>query len=115
MHEEKQHMEQVKRIEQGFPAHFIGADNCLFHLNTYLTSGYVVSTIGLYIPNSYIEVQPIGHHRYFETCVFKACKEADDLGTYCVDHFVELKLIGANDAIEARKNHEAMVLEYQAK
>lgn len=69
-------MTEVKRIERGWPGHFIAADKCLFRRNTLLESGIkkiIVSTIGNYRLNSHTE--PIGYNnypRYYETMVFEA-------------------------------------------
>lgn len=39
------------RVYMGCPAHFIGSSSCVFHLATYLSSGFIVSTVGDYRPS----------------------------------------------------------------
>lgn len=64
-------MSTVKRIERGWPGHYICANRCLFRLNTlleYKDKKIVVSTVG----NMYMDNKPemIGHNRWYETMVF---------------------------------------------
>lgn len=60
-------------IEQGFPAHFIGASDCTFVRNTAIigeNEQYIVSTVGNKRHDG--QVMKIGADRYYETLVFKA-------------------------------------------
>lgn len=71
-------MKNVKRIERGWPAHFCGGSNCVFHRNTLLERGnkrIVVSTVGKYVPLGQGKFETIGINRYFETMAFWACFE----------------------------------------
>ena len=55
----------------GYPAHFIGAADCHFHLATQVGK-FLVSTVGDHRPgDKTTNRQEIGHERYFETFVFR--------------------------------------------
>lgn len=41
----------VKRVYMPHAGHFIGAQDCSFHINTYVATGYIVSTVGEYRPS----------------------------------------------------------------
>lgn len=65
--------QDVKRTERGWAGHFICGHQCRFHRNTLLESEHesiVVSTVGNYHPRGRVEIDTIGHLRYYETMAF---------------------------------------------
>jgi hypothetical protein len=102
----------VFRIEQGHSGHFIGANDCLFKRCTYLSNGYIVSTIGQYFPKGTNSMEQVGLARMFETMVFRANEEPDSCGCYRPSDWSELDMIPSNSPIEAQNIHEMTVLDW---
>lgn len=107
-------MSKVKRIEQGHAGHFICANDCLFKRCTYLTNGYIVSTVGDFFPGSSDSKtnnkrEEIGFERFFETMVFTAKAEQDECGCYRPSSWSEIDMEPANTSVEAQANHENLV------
>lgn len=102
-------MTRAEWIWMPHPAHFIAASNCRFHLATWV-GGYVVSTVGEYVPDSAVRevlassrgitlagrgdareydwmkkagYEKIGCDRLYETMVFKAQPAPADDGQAC--------------------------------
>ena len=99
----------------GKPMHFIGGNECRFHLATDLGNGYVVSTVGEYQPKNDGVVQTIGYERKYETMVF-ASKGECKCG--CGQPGIkpsELAFEGYNDAKAATRGHMALCKEWAKK
>jgi hypothetical protein len=69
-------------------AHFVGASSCEFRLATYV-NGYIVSTVGEYIPRGSYEVQNIGWNRKYETMVFKSRKSKEPGHCEACPYFID--------------------------
>ena len=56
----------------GYAGHFVGGTRCAFHLSTRI-GGFLISTVGHYIPKGKDEMEPIGAgpNALFETMVFR--------------------------------------------
>jgi hypothetical protein len=66
----------------GQAGHFIGANNCRFHLHTHV-NGYCVSTVGEYYPRGRGEPQEeVGHQRLYETMVFPLIEDGTEPASY---------------------------------
>jgi hypothetical protein len=71
-------MNKVKKTYRGWPGHFCGAHNCIFHLNTlleYEDKKLIVSTVGNYkLPEQINQGKPefvdMNREAYYETMVF---------------------------------------------
>lgn len=88
----------------GQPGHFIGAEQCRFHLHTHVGS-YCVSTVGNYFPKATPgnegKREEVGDGRFFETVVFRLGENDAP-----VDHR-ELYMRGCNDRGQAQAEHSA--------
>ena len=109
-------MDRVKKIERGWPGHFICADRCLFRRNTLITYRdikIVVSTVGLMVNPNGDGFETVGHDRYFETMAFYADEEDErysDADTSKVLDFDSNFAISELDADDkANDMHEAVV------
>ncbi len=120
------------------PGHFICAQDCKFHLNTYV-NGYIVSTVGEFLPDSSVReifaesrgiklkgkgderkhdylkkigFEEIGCERKYETMVFTGKKaEVSPCSSCCpyiVDEYRELDMKGYNDPGKAYRGHIEM-------
>lgn len=115
------------------PGHFICGFDCRFRLNTYVPSGYIVSTVGEYFPDEgtrevlaksrgiklegigdsrradymkKIGFEEIGFGRKYETMVFRAAKSKDSTCCpYEISDFTELDFSGYNDPGVALSGH----------
>lgn len=99
-------MDESKWIWMPHAGHFCGARSCNFRLNTYV-GGYIVSTIGEYVPGSYCstEWEEIGSGRLYETMVFKAKKIKEACCSYEAIVSEQVDFEGYNDAGSATKGH----------
>lgn len=93
----------------GLPAHFIGGNQCRFHLATQVGK-YLISTVGEYFSESTGTREMIGSARYLETMVFKAGKPCNEPSCNCglprlARPFNELDFEGYNTAGEAQVGH----------
>ncbi len=124
------------------PAHFICANDCKFHLATWV-GGFIVSTVGEYVPDApvrevlaqsrdvalegrgderladYMEkvgFEDIGYKRKYETMVFLADHSEDgSCGCpYRPTDLSELEMQGYNAASEAVAGHMALCERYAA-
>lgn len=113
----------VKKTERGWPAHFIGAEDCLFRRNTLLEHGrikIIVSTIGLYRP----QIKPydgkfkeIGCSRFYETMAFHAQRDGKYWGI-AVDRQITFDspwTLTVIDDNKADNMHETVVCEITRK
>jgi hypothetical protein len=116
------------------PGHFIGGNNCRFHLNTYVGE-YIVSTVGEYLPDSAVReilaksrgielegkgdyreydylkkngYEKLGLDRLYETMVFKAGPSKDPCCPFRATDFSNLDFDGYNTPEDAFKGHLAM-------
>jgi len=105
----------MKIIEQGHAGHFIGANSCLFKRSTYLSNGYLISSVGDYFPPHSNTIEEIGAGRLFETYVFTAKKTKSPCGCYRIKDYMEIDSLAANDARTAQKNHEKMIKKWSNK
>ncbi len=67
----------IKRVERGWPGHFICASKCIFRRNTLLTSRkrhLIVSTVGNMQQKDEV-IDTIGPNRYYETMCFVGKKD----------------------------------------
>lgn len=111
----------------GNAAHFIGGQDCRFHMAT-LIGKFLVSTVGQYRPDSRVRevlasarggdrdaYEQIGFNRTFETMVFKAGAVCESEGCGCglpsLDPPSELAFGGYDTAGDATRGH--MELCYQ--
>lgn len=126
------------------PAHLIVGQDCRFHLATYLGNGYLVSTVGEWLPDSsswdiYAESAgvvlqgigderradfmrkvgfvDIGYNRKYETLVFKSGPKKDSSCgcAFSPTSWGELDSGVYNDAREATDGHMALCRKYSAK
>jgi len=98
----------------GYPAHFICADRCKFHLATRVGK-YLVSTVGDMRPTPESKMEIIGVNRFFETMVFKCGKicKLPDCGCGMPEiNGRELDFAGYNTAGEAQTGHERMIAKW---
>ena len=115
-------LQEVKRTERGWGAHFIGAHHCEFRRNTLLECGdirLVVSTVGANTPKQDGKYSLVNAYGFYETLVFKADKApywdiipSQQVGfdsKWCID-----KMRSTID-IEANDMHEAVVHEMTKK
>ena len=115
----------VNITERGWPAHFIGADRCLFRRNTLIEGkidSVIVSTIGDMHAHDSRAIQVIGAGRYYETMVFGVKKDGEYIDADVSDqrHFEAKWNICANSPEElpddvdnlANDMHEAVVAEF---
>jgi len=118
------------------PGHFICAEDCRFHLNTYV-GGYIVSTVGEHLPDSAIILilhpelakfkgdklrqefkkqgfEKIGNDRIYETMVFEASKrhiaptESYSCCPYHITSGMDIEMVGYNTPSEAYEGHIAL-------
>jgi hypothetical protein len=114
--------------------HLVVGNRCRFHLNTYV-NGYIVSTVGEYLPDSQVReiiansrrvtlegrgdareadymrkigYEEIGAGRIYETMVFKATRSQDACCPWRMESGTELDFDGYNDPGKARLGHLAM-------
>lgn len=105
----------------GYPAHFIGAPNCHFHLATEI-GRILVSTVGEYYPPVHLDdsgnvvysppdmPQTIGWNRLYETmvCLIDPLTRCHEKGCECLMPEItayELHMEAANARGEAARNH----------
>jgi hypothetical protein len=104
----------------GNAAHFIGADDCHFHIATQIGE-YLISTVGEYRPlketGGYLygrEPVEIGINRKYETMVFRAAGPCQ-CGCGMPEHSgSEIDFSGYNTRAEANVGHEALCAKYEA-
>lgn len=110
---------KASRIDWEKPSHFIASEYCRFGQSTAIP-GYIISSVGDYVPHHKGEQAPIGYQRTYETMVFrwngKKCvdKDCDCGGVPLVEKFRELDMIGANDPATCKANHEKLVTKWTA-
>jgi hypothetical protein len=98
----------------GHAGHFIGAESCLFHLNTEV-GRYRVSTVGEWVSpdpdgeGEYARFREIGSRRLFETFVFRTDANGE------VTDYTELDALSANDHDTATANHMALSRKWAAR
>lgn len=101
-------MTKDKWIWMPHAGHFIAASNCSFRLNTYV-GGYIVSTIGEYVPRSGVtggaEFEEIGCDRLYETMVFKSRKSGYKCCPFEMKNCSEIDFKGYKTSKEAMKGH----------
>ncbi len=96
----------------GHGGHFCASEYCDFRLHTLVDGKYVISTIGDYFPGgNRKKKENVGCDRLFETCVFRATGECMPCGCPRWDG-LEIDMLPAQTAIEARDNHMAMIEKY---
>ena len=102
----------------GYPAHFICADRCRFHLATQVGK-YLISTVGAMFPTPESKMTEIGLDRMFETMVFRAGKQCKLSDCNCkmpqLTNGHELDTLGYNTAGEAQTGHEKMIKKWAKK
>jgi hypothetical protein len=103
-------------IFSGYPGHFIGASDCLFHLTTYVNNGtWMVSTVGDYRPEyangSTMTSLGTGGH-YFETMVF-ACRCVHEQSLPEVIDWTEEESTWYSNHAEATNGHFQLCYKYQ--
>lgn len=117
--------------------HFICGNQCQFHLTTYV-NGYIVSTVGEYVPDSAVRkimresrgqstdlfgdaeradfgFEEIGHQRTYETMVFHAVKSVVKCCPYEMKNATELEMAGYTSAAAAYAGHLNMLVRYGKK
>ena len=112
--------ENITRIEQGYPGHFIAARNCEFRRNTALVHedgrALVVSSVGGYLPAHRSErgqYEMVGLDRHFECMVFVAthtpcgCYQIEVDRQVCND--LPWAVSDPEDHAQAQSIHEAQV------
>jgi len=97
----------------GYSAHFIGGNDCRFHLTTIIANGkYVVSTVGDYRPllSKCNKRKEVGYKRFFETKVFEFEGRCEDEGCGCRVPIItsEIDRCGYQTAGEAQAGHLAI-------
>jgi hypothetical protein len=98
----------------GLPGHFIGSQDCRFHLNTKI-GNVIISTVGEYHPHNSNKPQEIGCDRFYETMVFPAEKEQCNCGCgmYRVNvNRGELDFKAYDNADSANKGHIKMCIKW---
>lgn len=101
----------------GHAAHFIAADNCLFHMTTVI-GDYIISTIGDYYPKNERSSNPtqIGLDRLYETYVFIDTKRRCSEKCKCpLADGGEIDALHANDRVTANANHTKLCRKYAKK
>lgn len=95
----------------GYAGHFIGGQDCRFHLCTQI-GDVLISTVGAYFPPSQdTGPVPIGADRTYETFVFRAGAPCDTDGCGCGQPTIDGREIdseGYNDGAAATAGHLAM-------
>lgn len=109
----------------GHAGHFFCGHACRFHMCTHV-GGYLVSTIGEYVPSSQAggrervknEWVELSSGRLYETMVFHAGEPCDIEDCKCgqptLKDATELEMFPANDAGDARANHMMLCKQYAA-
>ena len=99
----------------GYPAHFLCAHSCAFHMATKVGK-YIVSSVGDYRPDGMDKKKVTigaGENSFFETYVFKAGGICScGCGEPRIDSGCEIDGIRSATATEARKRHLAMCRKY---
>ena len=99
----------------GYAGHFIDGRRCAFHLSTLLPNGWLVSTVGHYLPAGEPEIPAeIGFARTFETMVF-ACGDTNPGDDPTVSSWSEVSATAYNDSREAERGHYAVCWEWANK
>lgn len=128
-------MNRERWVWQGHAGHFIAAHLCRFKLNTYLGNGYLVSTVGEYVPerstreciasSREVEIEgkgdlwdlnyhkqfgfeEIGYGRKYETMVFKAKESTEECCLWEVADYGNIDFEPYNTAKDARLGHTIM-------
>jgi hypothetical protein len=101
----------------GYAGHFVGGKRCVFHLSTWLPNGWLVSTVGHYLPRSGDGETPeeIGIGRTFETMVFKCRGTAEPGVDAPIDDWSAVETKGYNDSSDAERGHYAVCAEWADK
>ena len=114
-------VKKSKRIEMPHPGHLICAYQCSFRRCTYV-NGFIVSTIGEYIPRysdadqgSEKNWEQIGCDRLYETEVFRAKKSKHKCCPYVIRVQHQMDFAPYNKADDANAGHEAMVKKWSTK
>lgn len=134
-------MIKTKTVWMPHPGHFVCANDCRFHLNTYV-NGYIVSTVGEYWPDSSVRrlhaqlndivikgegddwdrnyfkkfgYEEIGAGRKYETMVFKAVMVKNTCCPYRANHDKMFDFSGYNDAEAAYLGHMKMIRKWSKK
>jgi len=99
----------------GYPHHFIGGKDCLFHLATFVCDGrWLVSTVGDYRPNGGKAVT-LGRDGLFETMVFATDPLVLTDGEPTVVTWSEDWGERYNDSTSAAQGHMRACNEYEAR
>ncbi len=99
----------------GYAGHFIGGKRCAYHLCTRIR-GYMISTIGHYMPKGIDEMETIGSGKdaLFETMVFK-CSGEDMYGNPIIDDWGSIDGDRYADSLSAEKGHYEYLAKYKKK
>lgn len=97
----------------GFPGHFVDGGRCAFHLTTRI-GGYLISTIGCYLPEGAQEYKEIGWKRKFETYVF-TCDGDNSDGDPHITNLYEISSKAYNKSIDAEEGHYRICWKYAEK
>lgn len=96
----------------GFATHFEGNARCSFHLATVLPSGWLVSTLGNYLPKDAENIEPLGSDgRLYETMVF-GCEGLEPSGNPIQTSLGENEMRGYQNSIEAERGHYELCEKY---
>jgi hypothetical protein len=126
----------MSRIYMPHAGHFIGGRSCVFHLNTYVPTGYIVSTVGEYRPSfsrrhldRVVQTgareplqargddegpEEIGLGRFYETMVFKAVATDSKCCPWVQQSGEDLDFAGYQTADAATEGHEAMCRKWES-
>ena len=93
----------------GYAGHLCVGKNCAFHLSTYLPEGYLVSTVGHYLPQGKEPMDTVGSGKddFFETMVFRCDGINADLDAIIPD-LSEIYRERYADSRDAERGHYAM-------
>lgn len=123
------------RLYMPHAGHLICGNSCAFHLNTYLPTGHIVSTVGEYRPSfsrRHLDqlvktggkepirargddegFEEIGANRLYETMVFKAVAVGSKCCPWSQESGADIDFAGYNTAADATAGHEAMCRKWE--
>jgi len=98
----------------GFAGHHICGARCQFHLSTSINGKFLVSTVGLFVPDPLRapnKMEPVMSGWHFETVVFEMDGD-DENGDPKITNWDAIETEGYNDSLQAERNHQVICEKY---
>lgn len=94
----------------GYPCHFVGGKNCIYHLATKVGE-FLISTIGDYYIEDNRQTLRSWEKSFYETCIF-VCSGEDKNGNPIIEDWTEIDGRSYETSVEAENEHYEFCKKY---